>query len=75
MRKGAQLDIVLSVQNPTDHDIILTERVVTGTAQSVTSVCSLSAVKEAHSPVDVNNIQAQHTKAQETSTEFWDPPY
>lgn len=26
-----------------------------------------------HSPVDVNNIQAQHTKDQGTSAEFWDP--
>lgn len=67
MRKGAQPNITLSVQNPTDHNIMLTGRVTIGTAQSVTSVYPLSAVKEAHSPVDINNIQAQHTKDQETS--------
>lgn len=74
VRKGAQPNIILSVQNPTDHDIMLTGRVVIGTVQPVTSVYPLSTVKEAHSPVDVNNIQAQHSKDQETSTKLWDPP-
>lgn len=72
VRKEAQPNIILSVQNPTDHDIMLTGRVVIGTAQSVTSAYSLNAVK--HSPVDVNNIQAHHTKDEETSTGLWDPP-
>lgn len=34
----------------------------------------LRSVEETHSPVDINNIQAQHTKNQEASAEPWDPP-
>lgn len=74
MSKGAQPNITLCVQNPTDCDIILTGRVVISRAQSVTSVHPLSTDMEAHSPSDVNNIQAQHAKDQYTSTELWDPP-
>lgn len=74
VRKGAQPNIILSVQNPTDHDITLTGRVNIGTVQSVISVCPFSTFKKEHSPVDVNNIQAQQTTEQEQCAELWDPP-
>lgn len=74
VKKGAQPNITLSVQNPTDHDIMLTGRVVIGTVQSITSVYPVRSAQETHSPVDVSSIQAQPTKDQKTSAEPWDPP-
>ena len=74
VNKGVQPNITLGVQNPTDHDIMLTGRVAIGTAQSITSVYPVRPFKETHSPADVNSIQTEHTKEQEASTEPWDPP-
>lgn len=72
-RKGAQPNIILSVQNPTDHHHV--NRKDSYRYSTVSHICvSTSAVKEAYSPVDLNNIQAKHTKDQETSIELWDPP-
>lgn len=74
VRKGARPNIILSVQNPTDHDIMLTGRVVIGTAQPVTLAYPLSPVKEAHPSADINKTQAYPAEQQRSNTEFWDPP-
>ena len=37
--KGAKLSITISVQNPTNHDVVLAGRTVIGTAQSTQLQC------------------------------------
>lgn len=72
--KGTQQNIILSVQNPTDNCIILTGKIAVGTAQLAMSVYPLRDVKETHSVVDVNNIQAQHVRDQDADLEPWGVP-
>lgn len=74
IKKGAQPNIVLSVQNPTDHNIMLTGKTGIGTAQSVTTVYPFSTANEKETRTEVNHIQAEHLSDKETCTQLWDPP-
>ncbi|KAL6485538.1 hypothetical protein MHYP_G00049300 [Metynnis hypsauchen] len=68
VKKATTPAIILSVQNPTDHDITLRGRVAIGTVQPVISVYPFRMFKECDSPITVNTIQTAD------ANEMWDPP-
>lgn len=73
LSKGAKPFIVVDVQNPTDHDIVLTGRTVIGTAQPIQAVYPATVLEHpcsAH-PVTVNNMEVSK---KQTSATDWDPP-
>lgn len=74
VRKEASPNVIVDVQNPTNHDIILSGKIPIGTAQPVKSTYPASILKKACSPVTVNHIQDQGANKNDSSEELWDPP-
>uniref|UniRef100_A0A3Q2EEI4 Gypsy retrotransposon integrase-like protein 1 n=1 Tax=Cyprinodon variegatus TaxID=28743 RepID=A0A3Q2EEI4_CYPVA len=74
VQKGMQPNVILSVQNYTDHDITLTKKVVVGTAQPATSVYPFYIDDDAQLSASVNHIQTHNTRDSDVSSERWDPP-
>lgn len=68
--------VVLSVQNPTNHDITLPGRTVVGAVQSVKSVYPADLFSTTQPPVSksINHIQAQSTSEGAPTDGWWDPP-
>lgn len=75
VKAGTSANIIVSVQNPTNHDIVLLGRTVIGTVQSIQSVYPASMLKKTHlPPTSIHHIQAQDPKQDDASQELWDPP-
>lgn len=72
LRKGAKPFIIVDVQNPTDHDIMLTGRTVIGTVQPVQAIYPASVFEQPHcaSSATVNNVDVEKEKI---SSDIWDP--
>lgn len=73
LRKAAKPFILVDVQNPTDHDIVLTGRTVIGTVQQVQAVYPATIFKRPCTtpPVTVSNVGVRNVEA---SGGEWDPP-
>lgn len=73
LRKGAKPFVIVDVQNPTDHDIVLTGRTVIGTVQQVQAVYPPTILERpcTSPPVTVSNLGA---RKEQTSCGEWDPP-
>lgn len=71
--KGAKPFIIVDVQNPTDHDVVLTGRTVIGTVQQVQAVYPPTIFERscASPPVTVSNVGVRN---EQTSCGEWDPP-
>ncbi len=66
---------IVSVQNPTNHDITLVGRTVIGTVQSVRSVYPANIFKTDHLPTtSIHHSQAQSSSGSTPAHEQWDPP-
>lgn len=63
----------MDVQNPTDHDIVLSGRTITGTAQPVQAVYPTTIFGQpcSTSPVTVTNVDV---RKEQTPGNDWDPP-
>ena len=73
LKKGAKPFIIVDVQNPTDHDIVLSGRTVIGTVQQVHAVYPPTIFERscASPPVSVSNVEV---KKEQMSCGEWDPP-
>ena len=73
LRKAAKPFIIVDVQNPTDHDIVLTGRTVIGTVQQVQAVYPATVFERLCTtpPVTVSNVGVRKEQA---SGGEWDPP-
>lgn len=73
LRSGAPPDIVLDVQNPTDHDITLAGKTVIGTLNQVQAVYPASVFEKctSSSAATVNETQVSSEKSKDS---VWDPP-
>lgn len=73
LRKGEKTFIIVDVQNPTDHDIVLPGRTVIGMVQQVHAVYPATVFERSRTslPVTVSNVGVR--KEQAPSGE-WDPP-
>ncbi|XP_054863940.1 uncharacterized protein LOC129348184 [Amphiprion ocellaris] len=65
--------ITVSVQNPTDHDIVLAGKTVVGTVQQIQAVYPASILEGCHSPppASMNHIRVDNNQAPD---DVWDPP-
>ena len=70
--KGNKPSIIVRVQNPTDHDIVLAGRTVIGTAQPIQAVYPAS-ILEGSSPAPhmMDNMKVESNQA---ADDVWDPP-
>lgn len=67
--------IIVSVQNPINHDITLSGRTVIGTVQSVRSVYPANIFKTDHLPTaSIHHVQAQNSSESTLAHEQWDLP-
>lgn len=65
---------IISVQNPTRHDITLAGRTFTGTVQSVSSVYA-KIFKTDHMPAaSIHHVQPEGSHKNTPAHEQWDPP-
>lgn len=73
LKRGAKPFIIIGVQNPTDHDIVLAGRTVIGTVQPVQAVYPASVFEQPHpaSSAAVSNVDMEREKL---SSDVWDPP-
>lgn len=71
VRKGVFPVITIDVSNPTDHDIVLPGRTVTGTVQAVMTVLPAQIFEKAQTPATVNHTSIQTPC---NASEQWDPP-
>lgn len=71
--KGAKPYITVSVQNHTDHDIVLAGRTVIGTVQHIQAVYPASILEGSRPPppVTMNHIRVEKDQ---TPGDVWDPP-
>lgn len=75
VKAGVAPKIIVSVQNPTGHDITLPGRSVIGTVQSVRSVYPANIFKTDHLPTtSIHHVQAQSSSESLSAHELWDPP-
>lgn len=75
VKTGMTPKIVISVQNPTSHDIILPSRTVIGTVQSVASIYPANVFKTDCLPTaSVRPIQTKSSGENTPKSEQWDPP-
>uniref|UniRef100_A0A3B3I1Y0 ribonuclease H n=1 Tax=Oryzias latipes TaxID=8090 RepID=A0A3B3I1Y0_ORYLA len=75
LKAGSTPKIVISVQNPTGHDIILPGKTSVGVVQSVQSVYPVDIFNQQHTPaVTVHHIQTEISEKATPSQEQWDPP-
>lgn len=75
VKAGTTPKIIISVQNPTSHDITLAARTVIGTVQSVRSVYPANIFKTDHTPpASIHHVQAQSPSESTPAHEQWDPP-
>lgn len=72
LKKGAK-PFIVDVQNPTDHDIMLTGRTVIVTVKQVHAVYPAKIFERSCTspPVTVSNVEV---KTEQTSCAEWDPP-
>ncbi|KAI3365872.1 hypothetical protein L3Q82_000851 [Scortum barcoo] len=74
-KAGMTPKIVVSVQNPTSHDITLPARTVIGMVQSVRAVYPASIFKSDNLPTtSVYEVQARSPGEDTPTGEQWDPP-
>ena len=71
--KGAKLSITISVQNPTNHDVVLAGRTVIGTVQQTQAVYPTSILEGSRPPppAKMNHIRVEKNQ---TTTDAWDQP-
>jgi len=74
VKKGFIPKITVGVQNPTNHDIILSGRTIIGTVQSVGSVYPANIFKKDLLSAAINKIHVQDTTGCTPTSEQWDPP-
>lgn len=75
VKAGMAPRILVSVQNPTSHDITLSGRTVIGTVQSVRAVYPANIFKPDHLPTaSVHQVQAKSSSEDTPTDEQWDPP-
>lgn len=75
VKAGMTPRIVVSVRNPTSHDITLSGRTVIGTVQSVRAVYPANIFKPDHLPTaSVHQVQAKSSSEDTPTNEQWDPP-
>lgn len=74
VKAGSIPKIVVSVQNPTNHDITLSGRTTIGTVQSVGSVYPANIFKKDLSSAVINEIHIQDVTGCTPASEQWDPP-
>ena len=75
VKAGMTPKIIVSVQNPTGHDITLSGRTVIGTVQSVRSVYPANIFKSDRLPTaSVHKVQAKSSSQDTPTDEQWDPP-
>ncbi len=66
--------ITVSVQNPTDHDVVLAGRTVVGTVQHIQAVYPASILECFHPPTPARTNHIRVEKYQSSSSDVWDPP-
>lgn len=67
--------IIISVQNPTNHKIILSGRTVIGSVQLVQAEYPVNIIDQNHLPASsIHCIHAQATGENTPPHENWDPP-
>lgn len=74
VNKGSRKpSVILSVQNITDHDILLAEKTVLGTVQLVQAVYPASILE---GPRPLPSVTTNHIEAEtnQTTDNIWDPP-
>lgn len=73
LRKGVMPFIIIDVQNPTDHDIVLVGRTVIETVQPIQAVypASVFAKSLPASSAVVSNVDVEKDEA---FSDVWDPP-
>nr|XP_029131621.1 uncharacterized protein LOC109976004 isoform X2 [Labrus bergylta]XP_029131685.1 uncharacterized protein LOC109976275 isoform X2 [Labrus bergylta]XP_029131751.1 uncharacterized protein LOC109976603 isoform X2 [Labrus bergylta]XP_029132059.1 uncharacterized protein LOC109978500 isoform X2 [Labrus bergylta]XP_029138609.1 uncharacterized protein LOC110004405 isoform X2 [Labrus bergylta] len=71
--KGNKPSITVSVQNPTDHDIVLAGRTVIGTVQQIQAVYPASMLEGCRPPppATMNHIRVEKKHSNDN---LWDPP-
>lgn len=75
VKAGMAPKFIVSVQNPTSHDITLAGRTFIGTVQSVSSVYPAEIFKTDHSAAtSIHHVQAQGSSESTPAHEQWDPP-
>ncbi|GAA6092353.1 uncharacterized protein LOC106567938 [Tachysurus ichikawai] len=75
VKAGMTPKIIVSVQNPTSHDIMLSGRTVIGTVQSARSVYPANAFKTDSLPTaSIHHVQAQDSNESTPTQARWDPP-
>ena len=75
VKAGVVPKFIVSVQNPTNHDITLAGRTFIGTVQSVRSVYPANMFKADCSPsASIHHVQAQSPSENTPAHEQWDPP-
>ena len=75
VKAGMTPKIVVSVQNPTSHDLTLSGRTAIGTVQSVRSVYPANIFKSDCLPTaSVHKVQAKSSSEDTPTDEQWDPP-
>lgn len=70
--KGAKPHIAVSVQNPTDHDMVLAGRTVIGTVQCIQALYPASILEGSRPPppVNLNHIRVKNIQVND---DLWDP--
>lgn len=73
LRKGIKPFIIVAVQNPTDHDIVLAGRTIIGTVQPIQAVYPAAVFEQSRSTpsTTVSNVEVEEEKP---SSDVWDPP-
>lgn len=71
IRKGVFPVITIDVHNPTDHDIVLPGRTLTGTVQTITTVLPAQIFEKVVTPATVSHTT---TTPPGNNSEQWDPP-
>lgn len=75
VKAGMAPKFIVSVQNPTNHDITLAGRTFIETVQSVRSVYPANMFKADCSPsASIHHVQAQSSSENTPAHEQWDPP-
>lgn len=75
VKVGMVPKIIVSMQNPTNHDITLAGRTVIRTVQSVRSVYPANIFKTDHLPTaSLHHVQAQSSSGSTPAHKQWDPP-
>lgn len=75
VKAGRTPKIIVTVQNPTNHDIMLSGRTVIGTVQSAGSVYPANIFKTDNLPTaSIHHVQAQNSIGSTPTHEQWEPP-